>query len=95
MAALSAATVQEPNEISSPVYLCSVPDRQREGERERGVRVCVCVCVCVHVCVYVCVGGVISSCISHHPQRKKAWEEEGGGEGERTAEKNKNEEGKN
>lgn len=40
VAALNAATVQEPNEIPSPVYLSSVPGRQREGE-------CVCVCMCV------------------------------------------------
>lgn len=61
MAALSAATVQKPNEISSSVYSSSVPDRERRGRE------------CVHVCVW---GGVISSCISHHPQRKKSLEGE-------------------
>ncbi len=57
VAAPSAATVQEPNEISLPVYVSSVPDRQRGREgRERG-GVCLCVCVCVHVHVCVSVGG--------------------------------------
>lgn len=36
VAAPSAATVQEPNEISSFVYLSSVPERERERGGGRG-----------------------------------------------------------
>lgn len=77
-AARSAATVQELNEISPSVYLSTELDRhegggrERERERQREERKTAFLYLNVSV-----EGGVISSCISHHTHRRKAWKEGG------------------